>query len=113
MTWQQKCISKGDVKTYQSVISSVSDKTDKASQLSALETLASAKTTAEASEAKYASVMAAGQFLNVISNPSGTTYGAALNIVVAAYNSILNYINSESSTYSKLDSYISMASAYA
>jgi hypothetical protein len=103
---------KGDVKTYQSVISSVSDKTDKASQLSALETLASAKTTAEASEAKYASVMAAGQFLNVISNPSETTYGAALNIVVAAYNSILNYINSESSTYSKLDSYISMASAY-
>jgi len=103
---------KGDVKIYQSVISSVSDKTDKASQLSALETLASAKTTAEASEAKYASVMAAGQFLNVISNPSETTYGAALNIVVAAYNSILNYINSESSTYSKLDSYISMASAY-
>ncbi len=103
---------KGDAKTYQSVISTVSDKTDKASQLSALATLASAKTTAEASEAKYTSVIATGQFLNVISNPSEATYGAALNIVVTAYNSMINYINSESSTYSKLDSYISMASAY-
>ena len=103
---------KGDAKTYQSVISSISDKTDKASQLSALATLASAKTTAEASEAKYTSVIATGQFLDVISNPSEATYGAALNIVVTAYNSMINYINSESSTYSKLDSYISMASAY-
>lgn len=103
---------KGDAKTYQSVISTVSDKTDKASQLSALATLASAKTIAEASEAKYTSVMATGQFLDVISNPSEATYGAALNIVVTAYNSIINYINSESSTYSKLDSYISMASEY-
>jgi hypothetical protein len=103
---------KGDAKTYQSIISSISDKTDKESQLSALETLATARTTAEASEAKYTSVMAEGQLLNVISNASESTYGAALNIVTKAYNYIISYINSESSTYSSLDSYIAMAGAY-
>jgi hypothetical protein len=103
---------KGDAKTYQSIISSISDKADKVSQLSALETLASAKTAALASEAKYTSVMAEGQFLNVISSASESTYGVALNIVTKAYNFIISYINSDLSTYSKLDSYISMANAY-
>jgi hypothetical protein len=103
---------KGDAMKYQAAIQNIQGKSDKISQLAAMEALATSKSLAEASEAKYSAIMSDGQILKIIGNASTGNYGTADPIVKDAYNKIISYISSESSTYTSLDGYVTMITAY-
>lgn len=104
---------KGDALKYQKAILAAKGMQDRVSQIAAIETLAQSKSVAEASEAKYNSVTAYGQVMYALANAAVGTYGSADTIMRNAYIKMVNYLASDTSTYTKLDGYAAMLNAYA